>query len=817
MAKQLSYNPLLDIGINGLNTQTNPASLEAAWLVKAENIVIKESGRLSIRKGLQQKIIPNATNSITSIVEHNDQGTNKIFASHGGSIYTVDFTSPNAAFPSSGVDVKHTVSGTTGNWQFINFNNRLHCLHAGAVPQRYDGSAASNEKWSNTYTTNAINLANGSEITDTEHVSNGILKDKSYQITALGTPPTPFDLVGGATDNAVGEIFTATHAGADGQSELIAMNKMITGTVYKIINLGDSASSLTASGADNSPAVDEIFTANAILGTGTGLVREVLNTTNGKVVEIKTNPTLTTITIDSTSGFPTTGQIIIDDEIVTYTGKTNTSFTGCIRGAKGTTATHHLDNAVVTNNTAPPSVTSGEFKPTCGVGFYGRLWLGGVAEEKDILHYSALLDGDDFTLRSGGGAFDLKSVWGRDDIIAIAPFYGQLAVFGKNNIAIYDRPDSVSDMQLNEVIRGIGCIARDSIQAIGDDLVFLSSTGLRSLARTTEKDKVPLTDLSVNIKDRLIRNLEQSKEIKSAYIENEGVYILFFTDSNLTYIFDFKYLTPNAAPRITTWTFAKERHPTSIAYTELHGMLVGQEDGGIAEYKGYFDTTASFVSNAVVQSFSSYTMNFETVWLNLGETVQASLLKKLFMVLEGGAGSTLFLKWYKDFLQAPFKTTQIKLNPRTLGNNSLYGIKSIINTVQPASTLYGSQPVVTLTVGSLVVNSYYAISNLGNTSQSQWNTVAGTTSSPVTYSVGDVIKVSVNSQNIGNGQVVSHVHVSANHTHSYTYAPIYGLKEYRTPLIGSAKYLKISIAIISNGYSTSLQNMTLLHKQGKIR
>ena len=56
MAKQLSYNPLLDIGINGLNTQTNPASLEAAWLVKAENVVIKESGRLSIRKGLQQKI-----------------------------------------------------------------------------------------------------------------------------------------------------------------------------------------------------------------------------------------------------------------------------------------------------------------------------------------------------------------------------------------------------------------------------------------------------------------------------------------------------------------------------------------------------------------------------------------------------------------------------------------------------------------------------------------------------------------------------------------------------------------------------------------
>ena len=78
MAKQLSYNPLLNIGIHGLNTQTNPASLEPAWLQKAENIVIKESGRLSIRKGLQQATTPTGA-KIGSMTEHNDGGTNKIF------------------------------------------------------------------------------------------------------------------------------------------------------------------------------------------------------------------------------------------------------------------------------------------------------------------------------------------------------------------------------------------------------------------------------------------------------------------------------------------------------------------------------------------------------------------------------------------------------------------------------------------------------------------------------------------------------------------------------------------------------------------
>ena len=806
MAKQLSYKPLLNIGINGLNTQTNPASLGPDFLVQAENIVIKESGRVSIRKGLRQMTIPTGT-SIDSMVEHNDQGTTKIFASYGTSIYTVDFSSPNAAFPSSGVDVKHTVVGTTGDWQFINFNNRLHCLHDNVAPQRYNGSAATGEKWSNTYTTNAINIANASEIT-----APNIVKDKSYKITELGN--TDFTLLGSNIDEAVGDVFTVLTSVSLAEGEEIAAEKIITGKSYKIIALGSSDFTNQSAGSN---AVGVVFTANATGGTGTGTVAEVITGTTGKVVEIKTNPTLLTITVDSTTGFPSSGQIIIDEEIISYSGKSSTTFTGCTRGSRGSVATHHLDNAVVTNDTSPPTVTNGEFKPTCGTGFYGRLWVGGVAEEKDVLHYSALLDGDDFTLRSGGGAFDLKNVWGKDDITAIAPFYGQLAVFGKNNIALYSRPDSVSQMQLSEVIRGIGCIARDSVQAIGDDLVFLSSTGLRSLARTSEKDKVPLTDLSVNVKDTLIRNLSQSTKIKSAYIENEGVYIMSFTESNKTYIFDFKHLTPNQAPRITTWNFADKKQPVSIAYTDLYGMLVGQEDGGIAEYVGYYDTEASFVSSAVVQTNSSYTSAFSTVWLDLGESVAASLLKKLFMTLEGGSGSTLFLKWYKDFSITASKTTAFILNPRTIGFSDLWGKskKGTPAVVQPASTLYGAHTVTTLTVGSLVVGSYYAIASLGTTSQAQWNTLAGT--SGVTYIVGSVFKAAANTQSIGNGTVVSHTHLAANHIRNATFAPVYGLKEYRTPLVGSAKYLKISIEIISNGYSTSLQNMTLLHKQGKIR
>ncbi len=54
-----------------------------------------------------------------------------------------------------------------------------------------------------------------------------------------------------------------------------------------------------------------------------------------------------TITVDSTTGFAATGTILIDQELITYTGKTSTTFTGATRGTNGTTAAAHADNTIV--------------------------------------------------------------------------------------------------------------------------------------------------------------------------------------------------------------------------------------------------------------------------------------------------------------------------------------------------------------------------------------------------------------------------------------------------------------------------------------
>jgi len=559
MASQLTYRPLENLGVNGLNTQHNPTSIDNSWLTKADNIVLKESGHVSFRKGLKQKVLSNtdgaagASLPIGSVVEHFYQ-TNKVFAGIGSNIYELDFNSPDAPWTNG-----FNTSSSDSDWQFINFNNRLFALQAGETPLRYDGGT-----WA----------------------------------------------------------------------------------------------------ADIS---------------------------------------------------------------------------------------------------SPDGVTI--FDPSCGTGYYGRLWVGGVSSSKDVVYYSDTLIGNNFsqgsievtdsttgialnkTVCEGAGHFynsinnicytvptyagviDLKSVWGQDEIVAIAPFYGQLAIFGKHNIAIYKNPQDPNDMSLVEVIRGIGCVSRDTVQAVGDDLVFLSDTGLRSLNRTSEKDNVPMQDFSHAIKDSITRNIGQSSNVKAIYVQNEGVYILSFVDMNVTYVFDFKHFTPLKTPRVTMWSFLSDRQPSSLTYTESFGLLIGQKKGSIATYTGYYDK--DYIGNLNYSS-SSYAGKFTTAWIEVTDGSVASLLKKAKAIISGGSGSTVGIQWYRDFMTTSSGNLSFLLHPAQGGEPAIWGASE----------------------------SQYGVS---------------------------------------------------------TYAPVYGYKEYNIPLSGSAKHLKLEMTATANGYAASLTDITLLYKAGKIR
>jgi len=336
--------------------------------------------------------------------------------------------------------------------------------------------------------------------------------------------------------------------------------------------------------------------------------------------------------------------------------------------------TNWMDLADASGFSAPSGVTT--FDPSSCLGGFGRLWVGGIAEANDVVYYSDTLIGHKFQT-GAAGYVDMKTVWAGDQITALANFMGKLVIFGKRNIAIYNSPDdpSASTFELDEVVRGVGCVARDSVQALGDDIIFLSNSGVRSLQRTMVQDKMPLTDLSLNIKDEITQHIVNADmdKVKGQYCLCGGYYLLSFPDRNITYVFDFKGQAGNA-PRITTWTFGTSEMPKALLSTTDGIMFIGlghsDYAGRVADYDEYYDViktdvTASYANQTVCEAAdyvwestnskcwqdtnNTYQANFKTTWLDFGDPSRAKLLKRFLAVITGGFGMPTTINWFRDY------------------------------------------------------------------------------------------------------------------------------------------------------------------------
>ena len=417
--------------------------------------------------------------------------------------------------------------------------------------------------------------------------------------------------------------------------------------------------------------------------------------------------------------------------------------------------TNWMDLADASGFSAPSGVTT--FDPTSCLGGFGRLWVGGVAEANDVVYYSDTLIGHKFQT-GAAGYVDMKTVWAGDQVTALANFMGKLVIFGKRNIAIYNSPDdpSSADFALDEVVRGVGCVARDSVQALGDDIIFLSNSGVRSLRRTMVQDKMPLTDLSANIKDEVTTHIVNADmaQVKGQYCLCGGYYALSFPDRNITYVFDFKG-NPDA-PRVTTWNFETKKTPKALLSTTdgIMYMGLGNSDyaGRIATYDGYFDVeksdvTSTYANQTVCEAAgytwestnskcwqstnNTYQADFKTVWLDFGDPSRAKLLKRFLAVISGGKNMSVTMNWYRDY-KVTADSGSFTLSPTASGTSYLWG---------GSTSLYGAAK----------------------------------------------------------------------------YAPAFQPAEYKLSLSKSAKVLRMEMKGTVNGFKASLQQMIIWAKQGKIR
>ena len=283
----------------------------------------------------------------------------------------------------------------------------------------------------------------------------------------------------------------------------------------------------------------------------------------------------------------------------------------------------------------PGSYTASSFTPNCVMTSFGRTWVADIAGDRQTVYFSDLLDPTEWKVGTSGYLNISEVVPNNDPITAIASHNGKLIIFCERHIVVYDNPTDPAALTLSDVINGIGCIARDSVASIGTDILFLSQTGVQSLLRTVQEKSLPFRDISKNVRDSLISNVnsETLKYIKAVYYPTDAHYLLALPSTGFTYCFDTRGVLENGAARTTIW---KDVKPTAFNLTQNKELYIGKP-GYIGKYSGYQDNGAT------------YRLSYFTNYFDFGQPATTKMMKKINLVAIGGSAQAIAFKWGFDY------------------------------------------------------------------------------------------------------------------------------------------------------------------------
>ena len=314
----------------------------------------------------------------------------------------------------------------------------------------------------------------------------------------------------------------------------------------------------------------------------------------------------------------------------------------------------------------PGSYTVTDFTPNCVLTAFGRTWVADIASDRQTVYFSDLLDPTEWKTGTSGYLNISEVVPNNDPIVALAQHNGKIIIFCQKHIVIYDNPQDPSALTLSDVISGYGCIARDSVASIGSDILFLAQTGVQSLARTIQEKSLPFRDISKNVRDSLLVNVnsEVLKNIKAVYYPTDAFYLLSLPSTGFTYCFDTRGTLENGASRVTIW---KDVKPTAFNVTQNKELYIGKA-GYIGKYTGYQDNG------------TTYRMSYYTNYFDFGNPSQTKMLKKINLVAIGGSAQAISFKWGFDYT-SNYSTGVILLDTMTVYEygSAEYGIATYSN------------------------------------------------------------------------------------------------------------------------------------------
>jgi hypothetical protein len=643
MAKPLQSASIAAPGFFGLNTQESSITLAAGFALQADNCVIDKYGRLGARKGWQLLTEGHTGVNLLGAHEFIDiNGTRYFGAWSEDSFYIADGSTLTSVTYSGSSTI------TSGNWQAATLNDAAYLFQRGYEPIYFNP------------TTGVLD-----DVTDATNTATVTMLN-TWSVSAANTR-----IVTITHSGTVATVEHEDHNLSDGDEVIISgANETEYNGTFTVTVLDDNSYEYTMSSSPSQDATGttEVNSKIAVINHSTH------GFTTGDVVKISGavesgyNGTFTVTVLDSNNYYyvmssvpaqDATGTVVasiekivvshtyhklVDGTEVTFSGATPSEYNGTFEVTVIDADSYYFTIPSIPTSNASGTITATWDKGTppnanTVISAYGRLWAADTTDNKTTVYWSNLLDGTSWQ-EGTAGSVDLSSVLvkGNDEIVALGAHAGRLIIFCKNNVVIYGSgSDAVLDpvsMQLVEVINGVGCISRDSVQNTGVDILFLAKDGLRSLGRLIQEKSQPMRDLSKNIRDELVRAVltADETEVKSVYSASEAFYLLLIPEYQRVYCFDTRSMLEDGSARVTVWD-----NQVQTNMIEANNTLYFTGIDGMSRYYGYSDNG------------DSYTIKYYTNYFDFGDSTKQKFLKRLSTTLIGGSGQDIVLKVGYDY------------------------------------------------------------------------------------------------------------------------------------------------------------------------
>ena len=298
---------------------------------------------------------------------------------------------------------------------------------------------------------------------------------------------------------------------------------------------------------------------------------------------------------------------------------------------------------------------------------FGRVWAASSIANSQTLYWSNLLDGTTWT-GAGTGSLNLNTYLNNSEgIKAISDFNGYLLVFTSTDIIILENPFTVptdssgaagtaETLKIKEVIQGTGCVSPVGAVQVGEELFFISKTGLMKMSQVVAAGgSNPITTVINQIATQMNEEIE-TLSIEYAAISNQ-VELTYNSDMamlmcNMNYAKQYlvwlKFPLENGGYPVTTWgdtnenSYAFDRTyicgfyrtggnlgfgPGATAWIRIFDV-----DGTTALYEGIgmYGHTEYLYTNYEVCEPLGFTWKITSPWLNFGnqQEFQTKILKR---------------------------------------------------------------------------------------------------------------------------------------------------------------------------------------------